>query len=176
MLLTIFILVILAICIVNRISWQRVIVAMACNSLFNCAPFIVPLIHVGRRDRTIADLCLIIYNLIVYAILDIHICWCRLCVIITLNTMQVRLINLLLNLKIFIQITAIVLPPIVMKVIEPVPQAWVRTNWHMLQLHFKNILLFFASFKFALYSSFIPFYCWCVRFKFSSLAAGKLSL
>ena len=73
--------------------------------------------------------------------------------------MQVRLIYLLLNLIMLIQVTAIVLPSNVVEIIEPVVHRRVRTNWHVLRLHRQDILLVLDAFQFAGNASFAATYC-----------------
>lgn len=79
-------------------------------------------LFVGGRNRTITLYVwrFVIHHLGVQTILDIHIRRRRLRVIITIYCMQVRLIYLLLYLIMFIQMTAIVLPTKVVKIIKSI--------------------------------------------------------
>ena len=85
------------------------------------------------------------------------------------------IVCLIYLLKIFIQITAVVLPSIIIKITEPVVYARVGTDWYVVQLHLQDILLCLANFEFVSYSSFVPNYCLAIMFKRSSLIARILS-
>lgn len=62
--------------------------------------------------------------------------------------MYVRLIYLLLDLKIFIQIAAIILPPKIVKVLESIVDTRVRTYWHLFAifyaLYYLTVVLYVA--------------------------------
>lgn len=77
-------------------------------------------------------------------------------VIIIFDFVHIPLINLLLHIKIFIQITAIVLPPEIVEVVEPVVHSWLRTSGAQVLLQVQGIHIIFDALELPRDASLVP--------------------
>ena len=142
------------------ICGQGVGICMVGNTAFN-GSLTNTFNFIGRRAQLRLKECIgfiIIYGALYIILIDFL--FIVLGVIITINSMQVRLIRLLAYIKIFIQITAIVCPSKILEIIKPIVYIRIRTDWQLLKFRLQHVLVLLrTSLQFPCNASFAAIYC-----------------